>query len=168
MNTFQALYDADLARYPDGKEQNWVRQFHYYLRKSQTCRNRLLKIWYHLCFRIVSDQHRMEISLGASIGKGFCLMDPFTVTVNSNSVIGENVTFGKNVTIGKQNRGERAGTPVIGDRVIIADNAVIVGKIRIGNDVSIAPNSYVNRDVPDGVRVEGNPGVIIQLPAVSN
>lgn len=168
MNTFQELYDADLSRYPESKVSAWNHRFHYYLRKSQSCRNRLLRVLYHICYRIVSDQHRMEISLGASIGKGFCLVDPFTVTINSNAVIGENVTFGKNVTIGKQNRGERAGTPMIGDRVMIGDNAVIVGKIRIGNDVCIAPNSYVNRDVPDGARVEGNPGIITSLPAERN
>ena len=161
MDKFQELYDADLSRYPDGKIPAWNQRFHFYLRKGQTCRNRLLKIWYHFWFRAVSDQHRMEISLGASIGKGFCLMDPFTITVNSNAVIGEDVTFGKNVTIGKQNRGKLAGVPVIGDRVTVGDNAVIVGKIHVGNDVWIAPNSYVNRDVPDGAAVEGNPFRII-------
>lgn len=166
MNNFRELYDADLSRYAEGKVPGWNRRFHYFLRKGQTCRNRLLKTWYHFCFRLVSDQHRMEISLGASVGKGFCLTDPFTITVNSNAVIGENVTFGKNVTIGKQNRGERAGSPVIGDRVIVGDNAVIVGKVRIGNDVRIAPNSYVNRDAPDGAKVEGNPGIIITQPGI--
>lgn len=161
MSSFSELYNADLARYPEGKTPRWNRRFHYYLRRAGTCRNRLLRIWYHFCFRIVSDRHRMEISRDAVIGKGFCLTDPFTITVNSNAVIGENVTFGKNVTVGKQNRGVYAGTPVIGDRVTVGDNAVIVGKIRIGNDVFIAPNSYVNRDIPDGACAAGNPGIII-------
>ena len=102
----------------------------------------------------------MEISHGAAIGKGFYLKDPFTVTINSNSVIGENAMLGRNVTIGKQNRGKYEGSPVIGDRVEIGDNAVIVGKIKIGNDVRIAADAYVNRDVPAGVTVSGNPFVI--------
>lgn len=157
MSSFHELYDADLSRYPQGKPPFWNRRFHYYLRKTQTCNNRFLKSWHHFCFRFISDLHRMEISYGAAIGRGFCLPDPFTITVNSNTVIGENVTFGKNVTIGKQNRGERIGSPTIGDRVTVGDNAVIVGNIRIGSDVRIAPNAYVNRDVPDHVFVEGNP-----------
>ena len=161
MSTFQELYDADISRYTPGKVPGWNRKFHYYLRKTQTCRNRLLKTWYHLCFRIISDRHRMEISHGALIGKGFCLRDPFTITVNSNAVIGEDVTFGKNVTIGKQNRGALKGTPTIGNRVCIEDNAVIVGKIRIGDDVRISANAYVNRDIPDHAFVSGNPGMII-------
>ena len=162
MNRFQELYSADLAAYPDGKIPGWNRRFHYYLRKLQTCGSPLLKKWYHLCFRLVSDRHRMEISHGAAIGKGFCLADPFTVTVNSNAVIGDYVTFGKNVTIGKQNRGELQGAPVVGDHVVIGDNAVVVGRIRIGDHAVIAPNAYVNRDVPESIRVSGNPAVITQ------
>ena len=33
------------------------------------------------------------------------------------------------------------GTPVIGDKVWIGVNATIVGAIKIGNDVLIAPNA---------------------------
>lgn len=84
-------------------------------------------------------------------------MDPYTVTINSNAVIGEDAVFGRNVTIGKQNRGKYQGSPVIGDRVTIGDNAVIVGKIKIGDDVRIAAESYVNRDVPSGTAAAGNP-----------
>lgn len=45
----------------------------------------------------------------------------------------------------------------------IGINAVIVGNIKIGNDVLIAPNSYVNFDVPDHSIVFGNPGMIKQV-----
>jgi serine O-acetyltransferase len=38
---------------------------------------------------------------------------------------------------------------------------VVVGNIKIGNNVLIAPNSYVNFDVPDNSIVIGNPGKII-------
>ena len=52
------------------------------------------------------------------------------------------------------------GTPVIGNRVWIGINAAIVGKIIIGDDVLIAPNSYVNCDVPSHSVVYGNPCII--------
>ena len=42
----------------------------------------------------------------------------------------------------------------------IGTGAVIVGKIRIGDDVLIAPNSYVNVDVPSHSIVVGNPATI--------
>lgn len=158
MSIFRELYEADLARY-GGAVPAWNRCFHFFLRKTQTSRSRLMKGVYHLCFRLVSDRHRMEISHGAKIGKGFCLRDPFLITVNSNAVIGENVTFGRNVTIGKQNRGGYAGSPTIGDRVEAGDNAVIVGRITVGDDVRIAADTYVNRDVPAGASIAGNPFV---------
>lgn len=39
---------------------------------------------------------------------------------------------------------------------------VIVGKINIGNDVLIAPLTFVNFDVPDHSIVIGNPARIIK------
>ncbi len=38
---------------------------------------------------------------------------------------------------------------------------VITGNITIGNNVMIAPNSFVNMDVPDHSLVMGNPAKII-------
>ena len=157
LHRFETLYQRDLGRYTPGEVTGWTRLFHYFLRKTQTSGSRLKKTWYHFWFRFISDRHRMEISSGTKIGKGLCLPRPYTITINSNAILGENVTLGKNVTIGKQNRGERAGTPIIGNRVSIGDNAVIVGKITIGDDVLIASNTYINRDVPAGTSASGNP-----------
>ena len=56
--------------------------------------------------------------------------------------------------------GGRQGTPVIGNEVWIGINAAIVGKVTIGDDVLIAPNSYVNCDVPSHSIVFGNPCII--------
>lgn len=65
------------------------------------------------------------------------------------------------VTIGAENRGERKGAPQIGNEVYIGAGACVVGKIVIGDDVLIAPNAYVNFDVPSHSIVLGNPGRII-------
>ena len=74
--------------------------------------------------------------------------------------MGDNINIATGVTIGQTNRGERKGTPTIGDRVWIGTNAVVVGKIEIGDDVLIAPNEYVNFDVPSHSIVVGNPAKI--------
>ena len=65
------------------------------------------------------------------------------------------------VTIGQENRGTRKGTPVIGNSVWVGTNAVIVGNINIGDDVLIAPLSFVNFDVPSHSVVIGNPARVI-------
>lgn len=51
-------------------------------------------------------------------------------------------------------------SPVIGNEVWIGINAVVVGKITIGDDVMIAPNSYVNCDVPSLSIANSNPYII--------
>ena len=76
-------------------------------------------------------------------------------------MIGNNCNLAKGVTIGQENRGNRIGAPRIGNQVWIGTNSVVVGNITVGDDVLIAPNCYVNRDVPDHSIVIGNPCKII-------
>lgn len=83
------------------------------------------------------------------------------IVFNPNVVIGNNVDILNGVLIGQMDRGVKKGTPIIGNKVFIGSNATIVGKIEIGDDVVIAPGSYVNFDVPSHSIVIGNPGRII-------
>lgn len=106
-----------------------------------------------------ASRYGLEI-LTNNIGSGLYLSHAHNINVNPNAVIGRNCNLSKGVTIGVENRGERKGVPVLGDSVWVGANAVIVGKVRIGNDVLIAANAFVNFDVPDHSVVVGNPGVI--------
>ena len=99
--------------------------------------------------------------MDTQIGPGLCIGHPYGITINPNIVFGKNCNIHKGATIGQENRGSRKGVPTIGDCVYIGINSTIVGKIHIGNDVLIAPNSYVNCDVPDHSIVLGNPCRII-------
>ena len=47
--------------------------------------------------------------------------------------------------------------PTIGNNVWIGVNTTIVGKVSIGDDVLIAPNAFVNCDIPSHSVVFGNP-----------
>ena len=105
-------------------------------------------------------KYGLEISPNAIIGEGLYLGHPYNITVAGETKIGNNVNLHKGCTIGRENRGKREGCPVIGNRVAIGINSTIVGNIRIGDDVIIAPNAFVNFDVPDHSVVIGNPGVI--------
>ena len=75
-------------------------------------------------------------------------------------IIGDNCTIYPGVIIGMEFRGKRIGNPIIGNNVWIGPNAVIVGDVTIGDDVLLAPLTYVNFDVPSHSVVLGNPGVI--------
>lgn len=74
--------------------------------------------------------------------------------------MGKNSNIHRGIFIGQTNREGRQGTPVIGNEVWIGINAAIVGNVIIGDDVLIAPNSYVNCDVPSHSIVFGNPCII--------
>ena len=103
----------------------------------------------------------MEIET-KNIGPGLFLVHSFCITVNPNCKIGRNVNLHKGVTIGQENRGDRAGCPTLGDCVWIGVNSTVVGKVTIGNNVVIAPNTFVNFDVPSNSIVIGNPAKIIR------
>ena len=116
--------------------------------------SRLIKRRYDLLYGF-------QIPARTKIGEGFYIGHFGTIVINENAVIGKNCNITHNVTIGRTNRGKFKGSPIIGDKVWIGTGSVIVGKISIGNNVLIAPNSYVNVDVPENSLVIGNPCKII-------
>lgn len=109
----------------------------------------------------LSRKSGIQIRPRTVIGDGFYIGHTGRVIIHPDAVIGKNVNVATGVTIGQENRGARRGVPTIGDEVWIGTNAVVVGNIRIGNDVLIAPLSFVNCDVPDHSIVIGNPARII-------
>ena len=102
----------------------------------------------------------VEIYGKTQIGYGLYIGHPFGITINSGAVIGNNCNIHRGVLIGQENRGKRKGTPTIGNMVWMGVNSTIVGKITIGDDVLIAPNTFVNCDIPSHSIVFGNPCVI--------
>lgn len=110
--------------------------------------------------RITRKKYLCDFPLPVQIGPGLYIGHPYAITINPDAVIGKHVSLSKGVTIGQENRGKRKGVPTIGDNVWVGVNATIVGKVYIGNDVLVAPNSFVNCDVPDHSVVYGNPCVI--------
>lgn len=102
-----------------------------------------------------------QISAKTTIGEGFYLGHWGAIVINPAAKIGKNCNIAQGVTIGQTNRGKTKGVPIIGDEVWIGANAVIVGGITIENNVLIAPNAYVNVDVPSNSVVIGNPAEII-------
>ena len=107
----------------------------------------------------LSRKTSIEIPKGVVLGKGVRLIHPYGITINSNAVIGKNFTILKGATIGSSKNGI-IGTPIIGDNVYVGLNSTIVGGVHIGDNVMIAPNTFVNFDVPNGAFVIGSPGVI--------
>ena len=156
---FKELYTSDEFK-SGGRLKGWNKKFHYYFRRCQTCQNKILLLYYKFRFKLVRDKHHIEMPGDLYIGKGFYFGHPFCININPNVKIGDNFSIHKGATIGQENRGKRKGVPTIGNKVWLGINSTVVGNITIGDDVLIAPNSYVNCDVPSHSVVIGNPCVI--------
>ncbi|MFA7616143.1 MAG: serine acetyltransferase [Weeksellaceae bacterium] len=138
-------------------------KFLYWLRKAQkTSAKSPIGIFNRLMLRRYQIKFGFQISAKTQIGGGLYLGHWGTVVVNPKAKIGKNCNLAHGVTIGQTNRGEKTGVPEIGDDVWIGANAVIVGGIKIGNNVLIAPNTYVNQDVESDSIAVGNPMTVIK------
>lgn len=124
-------------------------------------KNKIIFAIYRTIYQRYKIKYMMDIPARVKIGRGLRIEHIGGIVINPEAQLGENITMLNGVLIGAQNRGPKRGFPVIGNYVWIGTNAIIVGKIHIGNNVLIAPGAYVNFDVPDNSIVLGNPGKII-------
>mgnify|MGYP000559649288 FL=1 len=108
-----------------------------------------------------NKKYGLDFFNNMSIGPGFVLGHWGRIIINCNTKIGKQFMVTHGVTIGRDVRGKRKGFPTIGNRVCIRTNSTVVGNITIGDDVLIAPNTFVNFDVPNNSIVIGNPAKII-------
>ena len=118
-------------------------------------------LFYTWLKRKYSYKYGYQIPSVTQIGEGFFIGHHGTIVINPKAKIGKNCNIAHNVTIGQANRGRLKGVPTIGDNVWMGTGCVIVGNINIESNVLIAPNSYVNVDVPANSIVIGNPCKII-------
>ncbi|GLR76417.1 serine O-acetyltransferase [Aliivibrio sifiae] len=91
----------------------------------------------------------ISISYYAKIGPGMLIAHFSNVIIGDGVEIGANATLHQGVTIGVSGRDEKRGVPSIGDDFFAGANAVIAGKIKVGNKVAVSANSFVYCDIED-------------------
>jgi serine O-acetyltransferase len=96
-----------------------------------------------------------------NIGPGLYIGHFGGIFIDAEARLGENCNLAQGVTIGKGGRGELHGVPVLGARVHIGANAIVLGKIAVGNDAVIGPGAVVMSDVPPCGVAMGNPARVI-------
>lgn len=142
-------------------------RYTFFLRKVKYSRFILQKLFWEILRRRCMLKTGIQIPASTEIGPGLRIVHFGHIVINPGTVIGKNFNVAQGVNIGNS-EGKRRGTPLIGDNVYVAANAVIVGNVTIGNDVFIAPNAFVNIDIPDGCIALGNPAQIIPKTAASS
>ena len=139
-------------------------RFTYFLRMVNKSKKHTPKgLISRLILRWLRLRYGFQINAKAKIGKGFYIGHFGTILMGENAIIGTNCNIAHNVTIGNALVGKFKGEPTIGDNVWIGTGSVIVGKINIGSNVLIAPNAFVNFNVPSNSTVIGNPAKIIKM-----
>ena len=130
-------------------------------RKTENCKFKPLKLYYTVKLKLTSYKTHIQIPAQTKIGEGFYIGHSGRVIIHPEAELGKNINVGTGVTIGYENRGVRRGAPKFDGNCWIGTNSVVVGNIRIGEDVMIAPLTFVNFDVPSHSIVIGNPAKII-------
>lgn len=104
----------------------------------------------------------VEIHPGATIGKRLFIDHGMGIVIGETCRIGNNVTIYQGVTLGGTGKERGKRHPDIGDNVLIAAGAKVLGNIEVGSNVNIGANSVVLNDVPDYSTVVGIPGRIVK------
>lgn len=132
------------------------------LRHYQAASSRFTRmLWEMLCY-LDKYSTGVQIPPQTKIGRGCRIAHFGNIIINPNAVIGKNFNIAPGCLIGNSWVKGVHGAPTIGDNCWMSANSVVVGKIKVGNNVLIGPGALVNFNVPDNSIVIGNPGKIIQ------
>ena len=103
----------------------------------------------------------MSIPASARIGHSFYIGHFGGIILNANTIIGNNCNISQGVTVGISGKGNNRGVPIIGNNVYIGANAVLAGKIEIGDNILIGACSMVNQSFTENAVIIGVPAIKI-------
>ena len=122
--------------------------------------------WFTIA-RIISQRSRhktgIEIHPGAQIGKGLFIDHGMGVVIGETTVIGDNCLLYQGVTLGGTGKDKGKRHPTLGDNVMVGAGAKVLGPINIGNNVKVAANAVVLKDIPDNCTAVGVPARIARM-----
>lgn len=119
-----------------------------------------------LVARIVAHVSRfltgIEIHPAAVIGPGCFIDHGMGVVIGETAELGENVTLYQGVVLGGTGKEKGKRHPTIGNNVVIATGAAVLGSFRVGDNAKIGAGSVVLSEVPPNSTVVGVPGRVVR------
>lgn len=120
----------------------------------------------YLLARVISQLTRhftgIEIHPGAVIGEGFFIDHGMGVVIGETTEIGNNVTLYQGVTLGGTGKDKGKRHPTIGNNVMVASGAKVLGPFKVGDNSKIGAGAVVLEEVPPNCTVVGVPGRIVR------
>lgn len=115
--------------------------------------------------RLISNFARfltgIEIHPGATIGEGLFIDHGTGVVIGETAEIGNNVTLYQGVTLGGTGKESGKRHPTVGNNVVVASGAKVLGSFTVGDHSKIGAGSVVLREVPPDSTVVGVPGKVV-------
>lgn len=103
----------------------------------------------------------VDIHPGATIGEGLFIDHATGVVIGETCVIGNNVTLYQGVTLGGTGKEKGKRHPTVGNNVVVASGAKVLGSFTVGDNSKIGAGSVVLHEVPPNSTVVGIPGKVV-------
>ncbi len=103
----------------------------------------------------------VDIHPGATIGEGLFIDHATGVVIGETCVIGNNVTLYQGVTLGGTGKEKGKRHPTVGNNVVVASGAKVLGSFIVGDNSKIGAGSVVLHEVPPNSTVVGIPGKVV-------
>ncbi|MCC6239869.1 MAG: serine acetyltransferase [Phycisphaerales bacterium] len=120
-----------------------------------------LKLVYKPMHWWVRNFYGIELPETTQVGRRFRIGHQSGIVIHHNSIIGDDCMIRQNCTLGAGSGASSDKGPVLGNRVEMGAGAVIIGGVKIGDDVRIGPNAVVMMNVPDRAMVVAPPPRVI-------
>ena len=116
--------------------------------------------------QIASRRTGVEIHPAATIGEGLFIDHGTGIVIGETAEIGKNVTIYQGVTLGGTGKEKGKRHPTVGNNVVIASGAKVLGSFKVGDHAKIGAGSVVLKEVPPYATVVGIPGRVVLLDGV--
>jgi serine O-acetyltransferase len=95
----------------------------------------------------VRNHYGIELPAQTSVGRRFTIGHQGAIVVHPNARIGDDCLIRQGCTIGAVDERNVQEAPVLGNGVRMGAGAVVIGPVRVGDNVKIGPNAVVTRNV---------------------
>ncbi len=105
----------------------------------------------------------IEIHPGARIGRRLVIDHGMGIVIGETAEVGDDCLIYHGVTLGGTGKDTGKRHPTIGNNVMIACGAKVLGPFKVGDNARIAANAVVLQEVPDDATAVGIPAQIVRI-----